>query len=354
MTIPNTPLTPEDLGQYPHWYPEALDIGAREIRFCRMDAASYRASPFLDQRIVHADASRGVLPFTQLHDTASALPAPPATHYIFHTAFCCSTHLTRLLDALDRSLILREPDALYQVASFLRFRGTPLLLPLRDDEWSDLYRLVTRLLARRLIPDVPVITKPTDGCNNLMPLLLADHPGNRALFLTASLPRFLAAVLKLPERHEWARIRARDLSLDTQRAHGRIEVNPQGLDAARTAALVWVLQHDACRAACARPGTGIATLEDSTLLAEPLETLHALLTHFGISCARHEIEAALARADNTAHSKAPELRYDAESRERDFSAAHSLHAAEIEQTLRWAETTFGTARVHAPLHNPLL
>jgi hypothetical protein len=354
MTAPNTLLQPEDLTRYPHWYPEALDLGAREIRFCHMDAASYRASPFLDQRIVRADEVRGVLPFTRLHDATLALPATPATHYVFHTAFCCSTHLTRLLDALDRALILREPDALYQVATFRRFRGTPLLLPHTQDEWDDLYRLVTGLLARRITPDVSVIVKPTDGCNNLMSLLLGEHADNRALFLTSSLPRFLAAVLKLPQRHEWARIRARELSLDVQHATGRLEVNPQGLDAAQTAALVWMLQRDACRATCAATGARLATLEDTRLLERPAEALGALLVHLGLACTQADIAAALAKADNAAHSKAPELRYDSQSRERDFIAARSRHEAEIAETLRWAEATFGTERVHAALPQPLL
>jgi hypothetical protein len=341
------------LTREPAWYPETLDLAAREVHFCRMDAASYRASPFLDGRIVRAGEARGVLPFAELA-ACETLPVPAGVHYIFHSAFCCSTLLTRQLDAINRFRVLREPDILYQVATCLRFRGTPLLLSLAADEWHELYGLVTFLLGRREGDATPVIIKPSDGCNNLMTTLLAQHPDNRGLFLTSSLPRFLAAVLKLPARHEWARIRARELSLDAQRAHGRVEVNPQGLDAGQTAALVWVLQHDICRAVCAANGTALATLDERALLDRPAATLDALLRHFGVPLAPDAIERALACSDSAVHSKAPELHYDPQARERDFNAARVQLEPEIESALRWAEERFGAERVGGALPNPLL
>jgi hypothetical protein len=332
----------------PEWYPEQIDVPARHIRFCHMSRKSYQSSPFLDHRLVRLDAETAYLPMPDIGTLAVPAPRLPA-HFIFHSAFCCSTLLSRHLEAASECLVLREPDCLYQVATLLRFRGRPPVHQLPEDEWNGVYRLITRLLARSDRPELPVLIKPSDGCNNLMTRLLASLSDSSAVFLYSSLERFLVAVLKLEQRHEWARIRIRELTLDLMNSgHGPV-TDPSALNAAQTAALVWILQMRNARALRTMFGAArVAILHDETLVAQPAAAVARLLGHFGLAHDVSDVEAALGRGSGTRHSKADHVSYDANRREQDFESARAGTREQVMSGIAWARRVWGAENVESP------
>jgi hypothetical protein len=313
-----------------------------------MSRDTYRASPFLDHRLIRLDADTAHLPIA---DTGTVtLPTPyRAANFIFHSAFCCSTLLSRQIEAASGCLVLREPDCLYQVATLLRFRGRPPVHQLPEQDWNNVYRLITHLLARSDKPELPVLVKPSDGCNNLMTRLLDSVNGSRAVFLYSSLERFLVAVLKYEERHEWARIRVRELTLDLMNAGNGPVTDPRGLSVAQTAAMVWMLQmRNAQALRAALPDGRVFVLNDETLLSRPAVVVAQLLAHFGIAHDLSEVETALETGSSARHSKADNLHYSAGRREQDFELARAETHDQVMKGIEWARGAWGAEDIDSP------
>jgi hypothetical protein len=337
----------------PIWYPEHIERPAQAIQFCRMTEHSYRTSSFLDHRIVRASPEERSLAFSDLAQIDG--PAGYSTCYVFHGAFCCSTLLTRLLDNVAGSLVLREPHSLFELASFIRFQNTSLLPVIPDDVLDQIYRVLVALYARRLRIDVPVVIKPSDGCNNLMTRIVADESCQAAVFLYADLERFLVSVLKYPERHEWARVRARELCMDKRHRTGKVEIDPQPLSDGQAAALVWVLHMDVCREAASGPGgEKLRTLDSETLMTDMGKAFEAVISHFDLPNDPATIAKAVSIERTGSHSKSPQESYDRITRQRDFDEARARFAGDVEATLDWVRSTFNPLRLDVSGLRPLL
>lgn len=333
----------------PDIYPEHIDIVERQVRLCSMSRDSYRDSPFLDHRIVRAATDVRMLSFDALQ-AYGKIPAPAPVCYIFHNAFCCSTLLTRYLDGLYNTLVLREPHVLFEVASYLRFRNTNLFKPVPEDDLERLYRYITCMLSRRYRDDETVIIKPTDGCNNLIAELMTDNPENRAIFLHSGLERFLSSIFRVPERGEWAKIRVRELSLDKQRREGQLPYHPEQLDRGQTAAMVWALHMERFRAFIHGDGLQRALVTDSQELVEqPAPVLGKIAKHLGISVTDEELQTVAGTAATSRNAKAQNEAYDSNTREQDFRQSREQHAAAISKASSWLEDLYGREFIANPL-----
>src|SRR5438552_3069742 len=100
----------------PYWYAANDDM----LVFAHLPREAQRRAVFLDPRfLARAQKSDPVplaeLPAAQIREQAGKM------HFIFHTAFCCSTLLTRALDIPGVSMGVKEPSVL---AAFARHFGT--------------------------------------------------------------------------------------------------------------------------------------------------------------------------------------------------------------------------------------
>lgn len=322
-------------------YPERIDFDKLTLRFCPMSRDSYRESAFLDHRMVRAPGAGFAVPFESI-DRLADLPATPVTHAVFHNAFCCSTLLSRHIDALGLNLVLREPHAIYELLVLRLMQGSGALPEVPPARIERLLALLRYLLGRRDRVDQPVIIKHTDGGNIGMQELLAETPGNRGLFLWSSLERFLSAILKLPQRRQWAYVRLQELLLAWRRREGALPLDPRPLQPHQAAALLWILQMDNVeRTLAALPPGSLASLDAQTFLADPAGVLQVIMRHFGTVLARPDIEDRLRAANFETHAKSAAERYDSTQREDDFSQARAQFAPEIEAGLDWAGSVLG-------------
>src|SRR5579863_9677211 len=118
--------TPEELATAPDYLLQELDLARRECGFLHLDPGAYRASAFLDHRIKSGRREASRAPLDAMTRLRAAVPpsAQPPIHYIFHTAFCCSTLISRSLDLEGVCTGLREPPVLMQLANAKR-TGAP-------------------------------------------------------------------------------------------------------------------------------------------------------------------------------------------------------------------------------------
>jgi len=335
----------------PDIFPEKIDLPGRKLHCCHMTAGSYEQSPFLDHRIIRSDTGTKIYDIGKL---LSLMPdiTPPVTHYVYHNAFCCSTLFSRCLNAARHTMILREPNVLMEVASFYRFRGTSLLPDLDPQVINDLFRLVSTLMSRRYPHYNDVIIKPSDACNNLMARLLNLNPHNKCILMYSDLERFLVAILKLPQRKEWIKLRANELFTDEINNREKLPVFSRSLDSPQVAAYVWVLHMKKMRGLIKEIGSGrVCSLNSEHFMSSQTETIAASLRFLGIETNRNDINNHISDIIQS-HSKADSQEYGYRQREHDFRNLREELANDVEYGIEWARKSFGNPAV-SDLDNPL-
>jgi len=329
----------------PAWFPDRYDAGEDAVHLIRLDRDAHRQASFLTDGCFPDDAPRLVV---GRREVAMAAPAPAPLHFVFHSAFCCSTLLTRLLDVPGVAFALREPMLLQDVV-VLRRAGAPA------ERVAAVLADGLALLARPFTTGEAVVVKPANIVNTLAGAVLDAVPQARALLLHAPLRTFLTSIAK---QGLWGRTGARQLMV----ALCQDGVSPFGFDGAalmgqtdlQVAALGWLMQQGLFAQLAQRFGAGrVATLDSETLLARPAAALTALARLFALPI---DADGAQAIADGTAlrrHSKSGEA-FDPATRASDYERAAATHADEIDKVATWAEAVAASAGLALTLPAPLL
>jgi hypothetical protein len=321
----------------PDLYLFDLDLSNGTASLVQMDRQSYQKSAFLDDRIVssssmryHVDIRDALLFLEKYFSTRKRM------NYIFHTAFCCSTLLSKALDVQGKTIVYREPVSLHQLATLKRWRHE---YPDYDEAgWVRLLRLVAAFLSRSTTEtEIPVI-KPTDSCNNIVTDLLTLDAGTAGLLIYSDLESFLVSSLKTGDRRSFTHKLLKRATVDAgDTVLG--EINTGGLSDARAAAFVWAVQMDMCKKALLRHATQLRSLDAATFLDDPRHTLAAITRHLGIDFTDSDIGNIVDGDTMIFHSKTTGgSPYNAATRARENKASADLHRNEINDGLHWADS----------------
>jgi len=109
-------------------FPLRFDFDRGLFNFVKLSRKEFTDAAFLDHRAPGAQAVIASTPIADLKNQwAEAIAANGSVSrkpvYIFHTAFCSSTLISRCLDAPGRILALKEPALLVDISSARRFGG---------------------------------------------------------------------------------------------------------------------------------------------------------------------------------------------------------------------------------------
>lgn len=306
-------LTLADLYVSPDHYLHSFDGDAAV--FVPMDRAAYHRSIFLDARISPAAEGAMRVPVSALADAAAPTTAPTA--WIMHVAHCGSTLLARALDDIDFNLVLREPQALRQLA----------FAP-QDDRLA----LITTMLSKRYRPDTPTIVKGNVPTNFLLPRISAMAPKASAIFLHLSLRDYLLAILRSDNHRAWLRTVTTQLGGRITGVEGSLLPTS---DAERGAAL-WLAQMRLfADAAAIMPNA--RSLDAERFFAAPGDVVTAAASHFSVPLSAAAIEARVAGPLFATYSKNPSLTFgNAERLARRRDAERAL-APELDDAARWID-----------------
>ena len=330
------------------WFPHRVEAGLGAIQFVRLTREDHRNASFISDEYIGDGRGRKAWP---LRDVAAAVEAAPAgrCHFIFHSAFCCSTLLARAVDVEGKAMGLKEPYSLADLSE-AALEGAP------TDRLAAMLEPLLRLLARPFSEGEAIVVKPSNIANPMIDLLLSLRSEARALFLYSPLPDYLRSIAK---KGLWGRSWARNLFASLKR-------KPE-FDAGFTAAQLWAqtdlqvaamawLQQQAQFARLLReqPPGRIATLDSATLLADPARTIAAVSRLFGLGLTPREIESIadgpIFASDSKRHDKA----FDASVRADEHARVEMAHGEEIAMVLRWAEAVAAHVGVPLRLGAPLL
>lgn len=179
----------------PAWFPDRIDPANRLIRLVRTTRDILSDSAFLDGRtplsppgadFLLLDLDRFV---TGMADRRA--DDEPAMRWIFHASFCGSTLLARIATIESRSLCLREPQILVDLANWratIEARDRPL--------YEATLAATIAKLGQRWHEEEAVLIKPSNWINSIVADLWQPARGDHALLVGLELETFLIAVLR--------------------------------------------------------------------------------------------------------------------------------------------------------------
>ena len=175
---------------------ERINLDNGTLEFARVDLAQFRSANFLDERLERQTGARKSLSIPDAARIVSGLRSGQdrlrKINYIFHSAFCCSTLISRCLDIPGSSRSLREPSVLLQLANCKRAGH-----PLARDSNKFMALLDTAAVCLTLTGDGGeyVALKATNAANNIAGEISACESTGSILLLYSGLERFLVSVI---------------------------------------------------------------------------------------------------------------------------------------------------------------
>lgn len=327
------------------WLAHRYDPGHDAVHMLPVARERHAAVPFLTDEYLGGDAEPMVL---RRSDATALAPQPGPVHFIFHSAYCCSTLLAAAFDIPGKSMGLKEPVLLNDLVGW-RYRGA---------KGPDVARVLdegVRLLARPFAPGEATVIKPSNIVNPLIPALMGLNPQARALFLHAPLDAYLASIAR---KGMWGRLWVRDLfgKLIREGLIAPLGIAPDhyiGLTDIQVAAAGWLAQHHLFQSLAGNFGNRVATLNSEMLMAHPADAFAALAAHFGLQLAPAQVQAIVtgpvfARDAKNGADFAPGQRAQAASKGRE------LHGEEIDKVLAWAEAVASGSGIDMRLPQGLL
>ena len=324
----------------PRWFLDRYDPGQDAFHFRALSRDDHRAATFLTADYLPQDAATIVV---RRADAVAAAPLPAPLHYVFHSAFCCSTLLARAFDAPGVAMGLKEPVLFNDLVGW-KTRGAAAadLAAVLDDGLT--------LLARPFAPSEAVVIKPSNIANGFASAMLTVRPASRALLLHAPLPVYLGSVAR---KGMWGRVWVRDLLVkqlkDGMAWPGMRAEDFIGQTDLQAAAIGWLAQHALFTRLVARYPARVRTLDSETLMADPATAMTALGNLFGLAL---DVPAVVAGPAFARHSKTGAA-FDAAARAAE-ARADGLYAEEIDKVATWAAAVAATAGLDLRLPGSLL
>lgn len=298
---------------------------------------THRDSVFLTDEYLPAGLDPLVL---HRRDALARTPPPAPLHWIFHSAFCCSTLLARAFDMPGVAMGLKEPVVLNDLIGWRRRQDAgPDMATVLDD--------TLKLLARPFASGEAVVVKPSTAINALAPALLALRPDSAAILLYAPLPTFLGSIAKKElEGRLWVRTLLAGMLDDGLAPFGYSAREHFAHTDLQVAALAWLGQQMLFADLVRRYGAGrVRTLDSATLTREPRATMAAAAHLFRLRMSDKMLDETVSGPAFKRHSKFGNA-FDAGTRAAEHRDAADTHAREIEIVVRWAERVaegFGVA-----------
>lgn len=320
----------------------SIDVDSDQAFFFRTTPSLLREASFVDGRI---PISTTPTERTSLSDVIiCAQPVTEIDRFLFNCSFCGSTLLARLLDVPGRSLVLKEPRCLTDLAAWKGFQA-------RDrrpaHRLRPLLKLARSALRRRFSPDEVVTVKVASQGNVLLDALTENAGSLRPIFITISRLQFLRAIFRGgPERMHYAATIAWHMATEEEDGDALLRDavvsggGPLG-KAASLAILARYLQVRLFQRAVLAGGWGDNNVIDyDTIIQSPHEATLKAARALCIAIEDSDIERNVAVLAGR-YSKRPKELFSRERQRLSDRKVDSDYRQVFDDALAWAETTLG-------------
>ena len=331
-----------DVLRDPNWYPHRFDAAGDAVQFIHTDRSALAKATFLTDEFLSGTQNPRII----RRSDASAVTAP-APHFIFHSAYCCSTLLANAFDMPGVSFGLKEPAMLNDISGWRRRGGQPAAV-------VDALKTAMSLLARPLTQGEQMVIKPSNVINALAPTMLSLSPDSKALLLYTPLENYLASIAK---KGMWGRLWVRELFVKlTKDGLTDYGFSPDDIlqqTDLQIAAIGWLAQHRLFAVMETRLGRDrVQSLQSETLLADPSKAMKLLCTHFGLQPDDALLSSTV--ANNFSRNAKTGDSFNAETRRKEHDDSTQLYQEEISKVVIWAKAVAQSAGQNLSLNSPLV
>lgn len=338
MTI--APLSLRDIMADAQWLAHRYDPGHDAFQLRYVPRRRHAEVPFLtDEHLGEIDPL-----VVRAGEAIANAPSPGPLHFLFHSAFCCSTLLAAAFDVPGVAMGLKEPVVLNDIVGW-RHRGAsgPQVARVLDQSLN--------LLARPFARGESIIVKPSNLINPLIPAIMTMRSQARALLLYAPLNAYLASIAR---KGMWGRLWVRDafVKLAREGMMAPIGVSPDdffGLTDIQVAAMGWLAQQHQFARLVHQFGDRVATLDSDTLMDLPSDAMTALARLYGAPLDAGKIRAIVDGPVFARDSKTGAV-FDRGQRAHDAQRGIDLYREEVEKVGTWARVLADKAGI--PLRLP--
>ncbi len=315
----------------PRWFPVDLHVPRREFGFLTIDQEVLERSTFLDTRI-EAPLAQSI-PVSVARIAEAQMDAAPLA-WLFHTSFCCSTLLARILHLPPYQVVLKEPLVLRRLADA------------RHVQWDlqDLVPLAARLLCRPWDPQGSVVIKPTHAALNIATDLLDAVPKSKGVLLVSSLDDFLVSNLK--KTHDTLAKVPVLAERALQAGSFQFRLPPAALappDLLAAATLQWAAQRELCADILASAGRHrLKPVDAATLLEDVAGVAWQCAQWMGLPVPQHLMQQRVAQVSGR-NAKSVKVAYDAAHRRADVRVIRSKYADRLSAAHCWFEKVVAPA-----------
>ncbi len=308
--------TPEQIANDATWLAQALDPAAGMVRLIAMDAQSYRAASFLDDRMLQQPVDAQIVPWPQVESAMDAELRSDA-RWIFHIGHVGSTLVSRLLGELEGVLAVREPRLLRDLAV------SPA--DIRAQYLEPIPKLMSRSFGEGQLACVKATSFVSEIAQDLLPA------GERALFMYAAPRNYIASILA----GENSVIELRQLAQSrVQRLSRRVSAIWAARNDAELAATAWACEMTALEAAAhGMADRHIQWADFDGMLEDMPAELGRVAAFFGFDADKPELQAIATGPLMTRYSKGLEYEYSADLRRELIAEAAAEHTAAIDDAL---------------------
>lgn len=303
------------------WFAVDLDVVRRNVHFLHLGEEVVERATFVDNRLPVDNPVLTRVPLEQL-DVPASKPA-----WLWHTSFCGSTLLARMLHLAPYSVSLREPLVLRRLSD-----AADSAIPIQE-----YVEPLIALLSRPWHPGGQVVIKPTHAALNIAARLMAATPDSRGLALTSSLDDFLTSHLKKTTETLTKTGLLAERALRAGSFRQRLGPNAlQPPNPLAAAALQWAAQRELVAELRDQAGSRLRVMD----WGEAQRNLPAAAQlAAGWLELRTPAEKILGHATALArtHAKAPGRPYDVAARQREIAWLNARYGEVLTQARRWAD-----------------
>lgn len=308
------------------FFPVDLDVKSKCFFFQSTSIEDLKRAAFLDNRFFQADLKPNMLEHRQLSSMQWNLANKIG--FLFHTSFCCSTLLARLLDFPQHSLVLKEPLILRRLSD-AELNGT---------HEKSLNQTALDLLFRSLAGNFAVLVKPTHVALNIAEFMLSYQPKARALLITSTLEDFLVSNIKKTVRCKQKVPELVERFMSASNFSTRLP--PEAFSPPTFlcgVALQWHSQQSVIYKLINSPsGHNIKILWEADLLMQPDETLSSCVKWLDWWIPLNTVEAQI----NTVmkkHAKSTSMPYDPDEKKYEDNLLMNKYRDDLDLALKWSE-----------------
>lgn len=323
----------DGLEERPQIFPHQINLIHDNLLLMELSLDEVRTASFLDQRVLSQTSKGSWIPWRLVADIFNKVPARKPVGFIFHVGHCGSTLLSRLIEFADDTRCLREPLPLRTLAQDLADAGDGRSFLTRQAQ-QDRLQVLSKMWSRGA---AHTVVKATSICTDLLELINSVQPGTQSVFIYNRAETHIATLLAgqnaLADLKGFAQLRLQRLQQKTG-----LDIQLNQLSPGQLAALSWLSEASSAARSIEKYSQQIMLLEFESLLAKPAETLSQVLLHLNIPVLQETVERAVNSPVLQTYSKAPEHKYNAQTRADILTESRFRFRQDIEDALNWLDS----------------